>query len=143
MKRNGKRLYVFMMVSLLAIAVSLSACGSESAEYEWPAMEALRALSASDISSVEYFRATEDGVSQDTVTGAAKVEDIYLRLKDVEITGETDMDTLDDDLSIKVNAGDEMLAFSFAGDIVALDGGKRYQVDDLSSLKSYIDGLIA
>lgn len=137
--------HIFLIITLLFLAAGLLAsCGSSEPEEEaqWPAMDSLEALSLADISSVEYLRATEGGAVGDTVTDATQIENICLRLKEVRIAGETDEGVDDDGLSIGIKTGEETLGFSFEGDILILDGPERYRVENLSSLKSYIDGLI-
>lgn len=144
MKKKTIRSYVIAAALLLGMAALLGACGSSESEApQWPAMDQLTSVAASDISSIKYLRSTEGGVEGDTVTDATQIEDIYLRLKEVAITGESEMAVDDDGLSLGVTVGDETIGFAFEGDILVLDGGKRYEVENLSSLKGYIDGLVA
>ena len=116
---------------------------SEDSQAAWPAMDALRSMSATDITSVEYVRATEGGISADQTDDAATIEDIYLRLKDVSIKEESKKTGVEDDgLDIKIEAADKTLRFNFEGDILVLEDGSRYEVEDLHMLKNYIDSLI-
>ena len=55
---------------------------------------------------------------------------------------ETDLRAMDDGLGINVNLGGNMLSFYFEGNNIAI-GDKQYEVENLSSLKSYIDSLLA
>ena len=55
---------------------------------------------------------------------------------------ETDLRAMDDGLGINVNLGGNMLSFYFEGNNIAI-GDKQYEVENLSSLKSYIDSLRA
>lgn len=109
----------------------------------WPAMDAIQSLSATDITTVEYVRATEGGISADQIDDAATIENIYLRLKDVNIKDESKMGVDDDGLDIKIATSNATLRFSFEGDILLLEDGSRYEVENLYMLKNYIDSLIA
>ena len=104
-------------------------------------MEKLEAISAEDITQVKYMRATEGGAIEDQTGDPTEIEDIYLRLKDVQISDKTDEAVEDDDMFISIEAGSETLEFSFMGDILVLDEA-NYKVDNLGSLKTYIDGLL-
>ncbi len=109
----------------------------------WPAMDALQSLPATDITTIEYVRATEGGISADQIDDAAMIEDIYLRLKDVNIKDESKMGVDDDGLDIKIATSNTTLRFNFEGDILLLEDGSRYEVENLHMLKNYIDSLIA
>ena len=115
----------------------------EESSAAWPAMDALQSLSVADITTVEYVRATEGGISADQIDDAATIEDIYLRLKDVNIKDESKMGVDDDGLDIKITTDDTTLRFNFEGDILLLEEGSRYEVENLHMLKNYIDSLIA
>lgn len=141
MRRTKVLLLVLTVLTVCLFVVSCSQ-KKEVEQQEWPAMDKLSALSVSDISSIEYLRATEGGMQGDTVTDEVQIEDICLRLKEVLIVGETNEAVTDDDLSIGVKTADETLGFSFEGDILIMDGGKRYKVENLSSLKRYINNLL-
>jgi hypothetical protein len=140
MKR--KTLITLLVLALTGATFVLAACGGgESAEPEWSAMEKLEAISAEDITQVKYMRATEGGAIEDQTGDPTEIEDIYLRLKDVQISDKTDEAVEDDDMFISIEAGGETLEFSFMGDILVLDEA-NYKVDNLGSLKTYIDGLL-
>ena len=146
MKRYLKITALMILLALIS-AGFLSACGGSGGssgtegEAEWPAMDKLNGLTASDITSIQYSRATEGGVQEDRTGDPTEIEDIYLRLKDITVADKTDEAFEDDDMYITVEAGDENIEFSFMGDILILEGD-NYKVDNLSSLKSYIDGLL-
>lgn len=128
---------------ILAAALILAACsGKTEDEAKWPAMDALKEIKAADITSIDYTRGTEGGASSDTAQDPGEIEDIYLRLKDVSIKAKRDISVDDDDLGIKVNTESNTLSFSFEGDILVLEDGTRYEVENLGALKSYIDSLI-
>ena len=138
---------LIVVLTLLALAACSSGQGSASSASSgdspaaWPAMNALQSLSAADITMVEYFRLTEGGISVGQANDASTIENIYLRLKDVSVKGESKMGVDDDGLEIKIAAGDKTLHFSFEGDILVLEDGSRYEVDKLQSLRSYVDSL--
>ena len=138
-----RKILISLLVLSMAVTSSiLAACGGgDGSGPEWPAMEKLQALSAGDITHINYMRATEGGALDDQTGDPTEIEDIYLRLKDVKIADKTEEAVEDDDMYISVEAGDENLEFSFMGDILILDG-ENYKVENLSSLKSYIDGLL-
>ena len=115
---------------------------SDNSSAIWPAMDALQSLSAADITTVEYVRLTEGGMSAGKADDVETIENIYLRLKDVSVKGESKMGVDDDGLEIKIAAGDKSLHFNFEGDILVLEDGSRYEVDNLQSLRSYVDGLV-
>lgn len=139
MKKN-RNIIVFLSMAVISMLV-VSGCGGSS-EPEWPAMKTLSEINAADVTSIEYSRATEGGSTIESTDDATQIEDIILRLKEVSIKEKTDIATTDDDLGIKIVAGDKSPAFSFEGDILVLEDGSRYEVENLSSLKSYIDKLI-
>ena len=145
MKKNFKKLYAIMAAGFIG-AATLTACGGSEKpviSIEWPAMDTLESIAVSDIESVTYVRATEAGALSDTVTDATQIEDIYLRLKEVEAAEETEAGIEDDGLSIVIKAGNKTVSFSFEGDILVEESGKRYKVNNLTPLKKYIDGLSA
>ena len=145
MKRNLKKIYAIMAAGFIG-AATLTACGGSEKpviSVEWPAMDTLESIEVSDIESVAYVRSTEAGAKTDTVTDATQIEDIYLRLKEVEATEETEEAVEDDGLGITIKAGNKTVSFSFEGDILVEESGKRYKVNNLTPLKKYIDGLSA
>lgn len=144
MKDTIKKINIIVLTLLLGSVGMLTACGgnSSSSEVKWPAMETLGGINAGDITSIELTRATEGGAQSETITDGTQMEDIFLRLKDITIKGESDQGTTDDDLGVKITAGSDTLGFSFEGDTLVLEDGSRYEVENLSSLKSYVDNLL-
>lgn len=140
MKAGRKPAVLFLAFMLTAVTL-LAGCGGASDEAKWEAMDSLKATEAADITRIDFQRATEGGAYGNSVYDLATIEDIYLRLKDVEIKSPTDAAVEDDGLSLSVKAGDSEMNFAFEGDILVLDDGKRYEVEGLDSLKSYIDRL--
>lgn len=125
----------------------LSACGGggekeASRPVTFDALETVKAADAGEIKSITYTRYTEGGALSGTVTDQETTENIYLRLCRVAPGRETDLRAMDDGLGINVNLGGNMLSFYFEGNNIAI-GDKQYEGENLSSLKSYIDSLIA
>ncbi|MBQ9059311.1 MAG: hypothetical protein IJ125_09025 [Atopobiaceae bacterium] len=114
----------------------------EKSGMSWPAMDTLTSLTAQDIRSVEYSRATEGGLSADKTNDATEVENLYLRLKEVTLKDPTQMGVDDDGLTIKLSTQDTTLSFAFEGNVLVLEDGSRYEVENLSSLKTYVDSLL-
>ena len=137
-----KVLATLLVFALAGTSFILTACGGEEdSEPKWYAMEKLESISAEDITQVKYMRATESGALEDQTEDPTEVEDIYLRLKDVQISGKIDEAVDDDDLFISVETGGDSIEFSFMGDILVLDEA-NYKVDNLGSLKTYVDRLL-
>lgn len=130
----------FMAAVAVFFALLLAGCaGGSSGAGNWPEMDDLKTVKADDITSISYMRSTEDGVQSDTITDATEIEDVYLRLCNVEILSESDESVLDDGLDITVETADKEISFSFVGDILMLEAGGNYEVDNLGSLRDYID----
>ena len=142
MKKILTTLIAVMMIFVVgACSSNQGNSTTDDSSKEWPAMSELQSLSAKDITMVEYVRATEGGIASDQIVDAAIIEDIYLKLKDVSIKNESKMGVDDDGLDIKIVTNDKTLQFNFEGDILVLEDGSRYEVDNLQSLKSYVDSL--
>ena len=146
--REGGIVMKKIIVSIISIVMIFTCVGCSNqdskttGDYSWPAMSELQSLSASDITMIEYIRATEGGATEDQIVDEEIIEDIYLRLKEVTIKEESDMGVEDDGLGITITTNDKTLVFDFEGDILILEDGKRYEVENLHSLKSTIDSLI-
>lgn len=138
-----RKVLVLMLALVMSLAL-LSGCGGGSSgeEPKWDAMESLNATEASDITRIDFQRATEGGAYQNSVYDLETIENICLRLKEVKLGPETDMAVEDDSLTLNIKTADSEMDFYFEGDIVVLEGDKRYEVEGLDSLKTYIDGLI-
>ena len=144
MKRRVRKIYAIMAAGFIGAAVTLTACGGSekpASTVEWPAMNTLGSISLSDIESINYSRKTVAGETTDTITDKTQIEDIYLRLKEVETDGETEEAVEDDGLGIVVKSGNKTVSFTFEGNTLVEESGKRYKVKNLSSLKKYIDDL--
>ena len=137
-------------VLLTAGMIAFTACGggndtssnSNISDISWPAMDTLNEIKAEDVSSVEFARATEGGSGIESTEDLTQIEDIILRLKEVEIKGESKAGVDDNDLAVKIVAGDKSPSFTFEGDILVLEDGSRYEVENLESLRTYIDKLL-
>lgn len=142
MKKGIKCLLALCCAAMLIFCLA-SCSGGSGDETNWPAMEKLKALDESKITSISYKRATEGGVNEGTATDAETIEELYLRLCNVSISGKSDMSVQDNDLSLTVEAGDTSLKFNFEGDILVLEDGSRYETEKADKLRSYVDGLLA
>lgn len=120
----------------------LAGCsGGSSDDSVWPELDSLKSIKAGDITSISYIRSTEDGVSEGSITEPGEIEDVYLRLCNIEVLSETEDSVVDDGLDITVATADKELTFSFAGDTL-LGDEISYEVENIDSLRSYIDKMI-
>ena len=142
MKTGRNKLALFLALMLAGVTL-LAGCGGDTAskEVKWEAMDSLKAVEAANITSIDFQRATEGGAYGNSVYDLPTIEDIYLRLKDVEIKSPTDAAVDDDGLSLSVKTGDSEMNFAFEGDVLVLDDGSRFEVEGLDTLKSYVDRL--
>ena len=143
MKKYQSVVALCMVFALLL----LSACGGggekeASSPVTFDALKTVKAADAGEIKRITYTRYTEGGALSGTVTDQETTENINLRLCRVAPGRETDLRAMDDGLGINVNLGGNMLSFYFEGNNIAI-GDKQYEVENLSSLKSYIDSLLA
>ena len=144
--RRNKRLP--LLAGVLIILLLAAGCGSKAPETEdegpsWPAQETLKTVDASDIKSITYTRNTEGGGISETVTDADDIEDIYLRLLNLSIKDDTAEGVDDDQAELEVRAGSKTLSFEFEGDVLVLESGSRYKVDQLDMLISCLDKITA
>ena len=142
-----KKHFVLFIMSVLLIAniATLTACsggGDSSSDIIWPAMDALNEIKAEDVTSIEYARLTEGGAGTESTDDATQMEDIILRLKEVKIKEKSEAAVEDDGLVIKIISGDKSSSFNFEGDILVLEDGSRYEVENLGSLRTYVDKLL-
>ena len=126
---------LLLSLSLIALLILASCSGRE----EWYAMDKLQSIDSDSVESIDYSIGTEGGVVNGSITDKTQIEDVYLRLTNVKIKGKTQTSVLDDGLIINVKTQDETLTFVFEGDILSLD--KNYEVENLGSLKKYLNGL--
>lgn len=139
--KTSRKLTVLILALMLITVTLLAGCGGGDKEVKWEAMDKLRETEAVDITRIDFQRSTEGGVYANSVYDLTTIEDIFLRLKEVEIEEPTDEGTEDDGLSLSVKTEDSEMNFVFEGDALVLDDGSRYEVEGLDSLKSYIDSL--
>ena len=140
--KNGIKCLLALCCAAMLIFCLASCSGGSGDGTIWPAMEKLKALDESKITSISYKRATEGGINEGTSTDAETIEELYLRLCNVSISGKSDMSVQDNDLSLTVEAGDTNLKFNFEGDILILEDGSRYETEKADKLRSYVDGLV-
>lgn len=142
---DTKRKALVILLALITMsALLLAGCGGGSSgeEPKWDAMDSLGATEAMDITRIDFSRSTEGGVYSNSVYDLETIENICLRLKDVTLGSETDTGVDDNGLSLSIKTADSEMNFDFEGDFVTLEDGKRYEVEGLDSLRTYIDGLI-
>ena len=114
---------------------------ADTADAVWTNMDQLKQLSVDKIDCISLTTRTEGGIQSINVTDPAKIEEIYLRLCNVRLGAQTDMSVVDDDLGIDVASGDQVLTFEFEGDILTIDETHRYDVEQLDTLKRYLNAL--
>lgn len=143
MRKTGRKLTVLFLAMMFAAAALLPGCGGDASgeEANWGAMDSLRETDAADITRIDFSRTTEGGAYANSVYDLQTIEDIFLRLKDVEIKSETDAAVEDNGLSLSIKTDDSEMDFVFEGDILVMDDGKRYEVEGLDMLRTYIDRL--
>lgn len=134
-----KRIKAVVAVCIALLILTGCSGGDSSGTGTWPAMDSLKAVDADDITSISYTRSTEAGVTSDTIRDAAEIEEVYQLICGVEILSEAEESVVDDGLDIIVETPDGEITFSFAGDIVMLDGAINYEVDNIDSLRNYLD----
>lgn len=136
------RKIVSLVTALIMTLLLLAGCGGgTTASANIPQMDTLKETKASDITRIDFQRYTEGGAYQNTVYDLPTIEDIYLRLTAIEVKGETKSGVEDNGLNLTVVTADGETKFSFEGDILVQDDGKRYEAEGVDSLMSYIDRL--
>lgn len=139
--KTCRKMTVLVLALMLTTMTLLAGCSGGAKEAKWEAMDKLREIGAVDITRIDFQRSTEDGAYANSVYDLQTIEDIFLRLKEVEIEEPADEGTDDDGLSLSVKTEGSEMNFVFEGDTLVLDDGSRYEVEGLDSLKSYIDTL--
>lgn len=143
MKGSKKAAVLVLSVVLVAMTLLASCGGSQTGEASWPAMESLKEVDSSGITRISFEHSTEAGAVSNTVYDAGTIEEIYLRLVNVSIGAKTDAGVDDDSLKITVDTEDKSMSFSFEGNLLVLEDGSSYEVENLDKLKIYIDELAA
>ncbi len=115
---------------------------ASSSDAIWANMDQLKQLSIGEIGCISLTTYTEGGIRNVNVTDPAKIEELYLRLCNVRLGSQTDMAVTDDGLDVDVACGDRVLSFIFEGDILVLDDTNRYDVEQLDTLKRYVEKLL-
>lgn len=132
----------FSLSLVLLMLFCFSAAYAQSEQFSWPAYESIVNEPASAITSIQFSFSTEGGVQEATVTDAKTIEGVCALIQVLSITGESDMGVLDDGLTVAVNTADGTQTLNFEGSIAVTSEGKRYEVENLSLLKGYLQTLM-
>ena len=119
-----------------------SAAYAQSEQVSWPEYESIVNEPASAITSIQFSFSTEGGVQEATVTDSKTIEGICALIQVLSITGESDRGVLDDGLTVAVNTADGTQTLNFEGSVAVTSEGKRYEVENLSLLKGYLQTLM-
>ena len=132
----------FSLSLALLMLFCFSAAYAQSEQFSWPAYESIVNMPASAITSIQFSFSTEAGVQEATITDAKTIEGVCALIQVLSITGESDMGVLDDGLTVAVNTADGTQTLNFEGSIAVTSEGKRYEVENLSLLKGYLQTLM-
>lgn len=132
----------FSLSLVLLMLFCFSAAYAQYEQFSWPAYESIVNEPASAITSIQFSFSTEGGVQEATVTDSKTIEGICALIQVLSITGESDMGVLDDGLTVAVNTADGTQTLNFEGSIAVTSEGKRYEVENLSLLKGYLQTLM-
>ena len=132
----------FSLSLALLMLFCFSVAYAQSEQFSWPEYESIVNEPASAITSIQFSFSTEGGVQEATVTDAKTIEGVCALIQVLSITGESDMGVLDDGLTVAVNTADGTQTLNFEGSIAVTSEGKRYEVENLSLLKGYLQTLM-
>ena len=132
----------FSLSLVLLMLFCFSAAYAQSEQFSWPAYESIVNEPASAITSIQFSFSTAGGVQEATITDAKTIEGVCALIQVLSITGESDMGVLDDGLTVAVNTADGTQTLNFEGSIAVTSEGKRYEVENLSLLKGYLQTLM-
>ena len=132
----------FSLSLALLMLFCFSAAYAQSEQFSWPAYESIVNMPASAITSIQFSFSTEGGVQEATITDAKTIEGICALIQVLSVTAETDMGVLDGGLTVAVNTANGTQTLNFEGSIAVTSEGKRYEVENLSLLKGYLQTLM-
>ena len=132
----------FSLSLALLLLFCFSAAYAQSEQFSWPEYESIVNEPASAITSIQFSFSTEGGVQEATVTDSKTIEGVCALIQVLSITGESDMGVLDDGLTVALNTADGTQTLNFEGSIAVTSEGKRYEVENLSLLKGYLQTLM-
>ena len=132
----------FSLSLALLMLFCFSAAYAQSEQFSWPEYESIVNMPASAITSIQFSFSTEGGVQEATVTDSKTIEGVCALIQVLSVTAETDTGVLDDGLTIAVNTTDGTQTLNFEGSIAVTSEGKRYEVENLSLLKGYLQTLM-
>ena len=132
----------FSLSLVLLMFFCFSAAYAQSEQFSWPEYDSIVNEPASAITSIQFSFSTEGGVQEATVTDSKTIEGICALIQMLSIVKESDMGVLDDGLTVAVNTTDGTQTLNFEGSIAVTSEGKRYEVENLSLLKGYLQTLM-
>ena len=132
----------FYLSLVLLMFFCFSAAYAQSEQFSWPEYDSIVNEPASAITSIQFSFSTEGGVQEATVTDSKTIEGICALIQMLSIVKESDMGVLDDGLTVAVNTTDGTQTLNFEGSIAVTSEGKRYEVENLSLLKGYLQTLM-
>ena len=132
----------FSLNLALLMFFCFSAAYAQSEQFSWPEYESIANEPASAITSIQFSFSTEGGVQEATVTDSKTIEGVCALIQGLSITGESAMGVLDDGLTVAVNTADGAQTLNFEGGVAVTSEGKRYEVENLSLLKGYLQTLM-
>jgi hypothetical protein len=132
----------FSLSLALLMLFCFSAAYAQSEQFSWPAYESIVNMPASAITSIQFSFSTEAGVQEATITDAKTIEGVCALIQVLSITGESDMGVLDEGLTVAVNTADGTQTLNFEGGVAVTSEGKRYEVENMSLLKGYLQTLM-
>lgn len=132
----------FSLSLVLLMLFCFSAAYAQSEQFSWPAYESIVNEPASAITSIQFSFSTEGGVQEATITDSKTIEGVCALIQVLSVAAETDTGVLDDGLTVAVNTADGTQALNFEGSIAVTSEGKRYEVENLSLLKGYLQTLM-
>ena len=132
----------FSLSLALLMLFCFSAAYAQSEQFLWPEYDSIVNEPASAITSIQFSFSTEGGVQEATVTDSKTIEGICALIQMLSIVKESDMGVLDDGLTVAVNTTDGTQTLNFEGSIAVTSEGKRYEVENLSLLKGYLQTLM-
>ena len=132
----------FSLSLVLLMFFCFSAAYAQSEQFSWPEYDSIVNEPASAITSIQFSFSTEGGVQEATVTDSKTIEGICALIQMLSIVKESDMGVLDDGLTVAVNTTDGTQTLNFEGSIAVTSEGKRYEEENLSLLKGYLQTLM-
>ena len=148
MKKRTLTLLILLLVcfALPALAVTDNELPSVSASPDasssgWPELDDVKRFPADAIQQVEVIFSTEGGAQRFVFTDSAIVADLQTFCKELALGNETDIGVADDGLTLTFSTVWESATLRFEGGYAVVDG-KRYAVEHLNGLQTYLKAVI-